>query len=68
LLRFITVRQQYVDVDTCGKFGNYIMSVITSFLFVSHVTVRESWRVDLVDVQQIINWRHQLIHHLWQWW
>ena len=26
--------QQYVDADTCGKFGNHIIPVITSFLFV----------------------------------
>jgi hypothetical protein len=34
--------EQYVDVETCGKFSNHIVPVITSFLFVSHLTVRQS--------------------------
>jgi len=43
--------QKYVDVETCGKFGNYVIPVITSILFVSHLTVRQSGHVDSVDVQ-----------------
>jgi len=31
--------EQYVNVDKFGKFGNHIIPVTTSFLFVSHLTV-----------------------------
>jgi len=34
--------QQYIDVDTCGKFGNHIIHVMNSFLFVCNLTVRQS--------------------------
>ena len=35
----------------CGNMWNYINSVITTFLIISHLTVWQSWRVDWVGVQ-----------------
>ena len=52
----------------CGNPKNYTISLITSLLFVSHLTVWQSWRVDLYDVHKKNTWRSQLISGLWLWW
>jgi len=49
----------------CGNTKNYTISLITSFLFFSHLTVWHSWHVDWDDVHWKNTWRTQLISGLW---
>jgi len=46
----------------------HTIPVITSFLFVFHLTVLQSWHVDWYDVHYSITWRNHLIPRVWYWW
>jgi len=49
----------------CGNSKNYIIPVITSFLFVFHLTVWQSWRAYFDDVHWKNPWRSELVSSLW---